>query len=297
MTPPPDHKAVLATIPVPERQAMQRRSDGAGLRHLALHLGALATTTLFLFGAGPLWWLALLPQGVLLCFLFTLQHECTHDTPFASRWLNRLVGHATGLVLIQPFTWFRHFHMAHHRHTNDPARDPELAGGGRPSTRRAWVWHMTGLPAWRGWAGNLLSQAAGGAAADFLPRRLERRVIREARVMLAIYALGFALAPTLLLWAWVVPMLLGQPFLRLYLLAEHGHCPPVADMLENTRTTHTGRLVRALAWNMPYHIEHHSAPNVPFHQLPALHAHMAEHLRSTSPSYRAFTRAYVTDLE
>ena len=273
------------------------RSDARGLRHLAGHLGAIALCSAIILWGGPLWWLAMLPQGVLLAFLFTLQHECTHDTPFATGWLNHLVGHATGLVLIQPLTWFRYFHLAHHRHTNDPERDPELAGGDRPGTRMAWALHVTGLPAWRGWITNLLGQAGGHGKANFLPRHKERQVRREARIYLALYGLGFALIPGPLVWLWVLPMLIGQPFLRLYLLAEHGRCPPVADMLENTRTTHTGRLVRALAWNMPYHIEHHSAPNVPFHHLPELHRHMAPHLRSTSPSYTQFTRDYVTHLD
>jgi fatty acid desaturase len=68
-------------------------------------------------------------------------------------------------------------------------------------------------------------------------------------------------------------------------------------MLENTRTTFTTRLVRFLSWNMPYHIEHHSAPNVPFHQLPALHREMHDHLVTTSPGYVAFTRDYVASLD
>jgi len=91
-------------------------------------------------------------------------------------------------------------------------------------------------------------------------------------------------------------VLIGQPALRAYLLAEHGLCPAVADMLENTRTTFTNRLVRALAWNMPYHAEHHSIPGVPFHQLPALHALTREHLKSTSPGYAAFSADYARAL-
>lgn len=90
-----------------------------------------------------------------------------------------------------------------------------------------------------------------------------------------------------------MPCLLGQPALRLYLLAEHGDCPQVADMLQNTRTTFTARAVRALAWNMPYHAEHHLAPQVPFHRLPALHALIRDRLRVTAPGYAAFTRDYL----
>ena len=101
---------------------------------------------------------------------------------------------------------------------------------------------------------------------------------------------------TLLLWIWIMPALIGQPFLRLYLLAEHGRCPFVANMLENTRTTFTNRLVRFVAWNMPYHTEHHAFPSVPFHRLPDLHKLMRDHLKVTERGYARFTRNYVAGL-
>ena len=100
----------------------------------------------------------------------------------------------------------------------------------------------------------------------------------------------------LALWLWLLPLLIGQPFLRAYLLAEHGLCPPVANMLENSRTTFTNRIVRFLAWNMPYHAEHHSYPNVPFHRLPAFHRLTQAHLKSTSDGYAEFTGDYIKAL-
>ncbi|MCP4820012.1 MAG: fatty acid desaturase, partial [Shimia sp.] len=83
---------------------------------------------------------------------------------------------------------------------------------------------------------------------------------------------------------------------RAYLLAEHGLCPPVTNMLANSRTTATNRLVRFLAWNMPYHAEHHAFPNVPFHQLPSLHSSLKPHLQSTSDSYTGFNKDYASRL-
>ena len=70
---------------------------------------------------------------------------------------------------------------------------------------------------------------------------------------------------------WIVPVLFGQPVLRLYLMAEHTGCPLVPDMLANSRTTLSNAAVRFIAWNMPYHAEHHAYPSVPFHHLPGLH--------------------------
>jgi fatty acid desaturase len=64
-------------------------------------------------------------------------------------------------------------------------------------------------------------------------------------------------------------------------------------MFENTRTTFTTRAVRWLAWNMPYHVEHHVWPAVPFHRLPEVHRLMRDELRVTAEGYAAFTKGYL----
>jgi len=240
----------------------------------------------------------MLPLGILLVFLFTLSHECTHQTPFASRVLNECVGHAIAPVLALPFVWFRYFHLAHHKHTNDPKHDPEITSHPRPGDWRSYLIYLSGWGYWSGMIVTLVSSAMGRATAPYLPERKADTLRREAQIILVIQSIALLSLfwSPLILWLWVVPVLLGQPVLRLYLLAEHGLCPPVANMLENTRTTFTLRGVRWLAWNMPYHIEHHSAPNVPFHKLPALHEVMAQHLVSTSQGYTEFTKDYAATL-
>jgi fatty acid desaturase len=283
----------LADLPRETRAALNIRATAPGLLHLAGYLGAIMATGTLIVLQPPLWWLALPVHGVLIVFLFTLQHECTHRTPFASDRLCDLVGHVIGLVLLNPFLWFRPFHFAHHRHTNRPG-DPELDGP-LLETRAQWLWHISGIPYWRAQVALLIRLACGRETPSWLPAAMRSRAEREARVLLAIHALALLtlLWSPLVLWLWIVPCLLGQPALRLYLLAEHGDCPQVADMLQNTRTTFTARAVRALAWNMPYHAEHHLAPQVPFHRLPALHALIRDRLRVTAPGYAAFTRDYL----
>jgi fatty acid desaturase len=293
-----DHKAALAALPTDRKEALQERSDLRGLLHLAGHVAALGACALPILMGWPGWWLALLPLGILTVFLFTLSHECTHYTPFRTRWLNNLVGHATSLPLMLPFAWFRYFHLAHHKFTNDPARDPELEHGPRPETWGQFLIYLSGLGYWRGMAGTLWRNAFGPIDAPYLPARQHGAIRREARVLLVLYtliALSLIWTP-LALWLWIVPVLIGQPFLRLYLLAEHGRCPPVANMLENSRTTYAGWPVRFIAWNMPFHAEHHSFPNVPFHKLPELNHDLAPLLKSTSPSYPAFAKDYTDSL-
>lgn len=295
-----DHKAFLRSLPATDKARLTRRADAPGLRHLALHGGLIAACALLIALRVPFWPLLIAPQGVLLAFLFTLQHETTHKTPFASEALNEWVGRITGVILFQPFLWFRHFHLAHHRHTNDPDHDPELAGLPKPDTWPDFLWHLSSVGYLRAKAEVLWRMAFGRIEADYLPARLHPRLRREARGLLAIYAVALALTvwvDPLLLWAWFVPLLVGFPVLRLYLLAEHGRCPTVASMFDNTRTTYTNRIVRFLAWNMPYHAEHHVYPQVPFHALPDFNRVIHDHLSQTSPGYRAFTRDYVAGFD
>ena len=291
-----DHRTFLRSLPAEERVRLTEKSDAAGLGHLAAHAGLIAGLGLLIAMEIPFWWLLLLPQGILLAFLFTLQHECTHKTPFATGFLNEWTGWVCGLLIFQPFLWFRYFHLAHHRHTNDPENDPELEGLPKPNDWRSFWWHLLTVRYWADKCRLLLSNAFGHPGRDYLPAGSLRRIRRESRLLLAAYAallLLTLLVSDVLVWTWLVPLVLGFPFLRLYLLAEHGRCPAVANMFDNTRTTYTNRLVRFLAWNMPYHVEHHVMPQVPFHRLPGFHQSVRDWLRHTSSGYVAFTRDYV----
>jgi fatty acid desaturase len=268
-----------------------QRSDAPGLRHLAGHVAALLLTGFGIWLArGSLWiWPAMLLHGVVLIFLFTPLHETIHRTAFKTRALNEAVAFVIGVLILLPREYFRAFHFAHHRFTQDPVRDPEL-GAPRPATLRQWLWHVSGMPYWIAQIRGTIGHALGRATETFYKDDNQRRaVIREARITLAIYAVvvvaSLATGSTVALLYWVIPALLGQPALRLYLMAEHGLCPLVPDMLENTRTTYTNALMRALAWNMPYHAEHHAYPAVPFHRLAEVNRAIAPRLKVTAPGY------------
>ncbi len=272
------------------------KSDRRGLVHFGLHLGLFAATGTAVWFARPVWWLllpALLLHGLVLVAFFAPTHEAIHRTAFRSRWLNSLAGWWGGLLLLLPPDYFRAFHFAHHAATQDPARDPELATP-RPATWPQYLWHASGLPYWLYQARGAVTHALARVPEPFANERMRRRIVVEARWLLGLIALllagSLALQSCALLWLWVLPALLGQPFLRLYLLAEHWGCPLVPDMLANTRTTLTNRTVRWLAWNMPFHVEHHAYPAVPFHRLPDLHALIGQQIRIQAPGYVAFTR-------
>jgi fatty acid desaturase len=294
-----DHDRFLRALPPDVRGTLVRRRDGPGLVRLAGHGGAILPLGAFIAAGVPAWWALLLPQGVLIVFLFTAMHETSHRTAFATGWLNDAVARVAGVLLVLPPEWFRLFHFAHHRHTQDPLHDPELASP-KPETPGQYFVHLTGVPLWCGALKVIVTNALGRNRDAFVPTSAKARITREARVILALYgtlALGsVSLGSALLVWVWILPALLGQPVLRLYLLAEHGRCPLVANMFENSRTTFTNRAVRWIAWNMPYHAEHHAFPAVPFHRLPDLHTLSAPHLRTTEAGYARFTARYAAGL-
>ena len=295
-----DHKAFMKSLPAGEKGRLTERSDAAGLRHLALHSGLILLLAVLIAAEVPFWWVLLLPQGLLIAFLFTLQHEATHKTPFENEEINEWVGWACGILIFQPFLWFRYFHLAHHRYTQDPENDPELLGLPKPDDWRSFAWHVSCIGYWKDKAVLLWSNAFGTIDSPYLPDRVHDRLRAEARRMLALYTvlLMFTLFATpVLIWIWLVPLAVGFPFLRVYLLAEHGRLRYVADMFDNTRTTFTNAIVQFLAWNMPYHVEHHVFPQVPFYLLPEFHRLTHEKILHSCNGYSAFAREYTAGFD
>jgi fatty acid desaturase len=274
---------------------LEIRSDAAGLLRLTGHAATLfATGWILTLSLGTVWVIpAILLHGAVLVFLFSALHESVHRTAFGSRWLNDAVAWICGAVLLLPPDYFRRFHFAHHRHTQDPARDPELAIP-KPATFGAWLLHVSGLPYWSANLVAVLRHARGRVSEPFIPPRAAPGIVREARLLLALYAAivivsALAGSPAALVY-WVIPILLGQPLLRMFLMAEHAGCPLVPDMLANTRTTLTNAVLRFFTWNMPFHAEHHAFPSVPFHRLPAVHQALAPDLEVVTPGYLAVQR-------
>jgi fatty acid desaturase len=294
-----NHRTSIANLEPTLRRSLIERSDRPGLLRAGFHLGAILVLGTLIALRVPLWFLLLPAHGILIVFLFTAMHECTHETAFKNSTLNTAISGISGFLILIPPAWFRFFHFAHHRHTHDPARDPELQTP-KPSSLMGYVKHVSGLPLWSAAIRNLLRNAAGRSADDFVPEKARPRVIFEARVMLALYVLIAAVSvfwgSSLVIWTWIVPALLGQPFLRIFLLAEHTNCPHVENMFENTRTTFTTWLVRLVAWNMPFHAEHHALPTVPFHKLPDLHEAVRDHLKITADGYARFNGELVSNL-
>jgi fatty acid desaturase len=294
------HRAAVAAIPREEYLALQRLSDRQGARRLAGHLGLLALTGLAIAETGGALRLAAqVAHGVVLVFLFAACHEAIHRTAFATPRFNDRLAVAAGFLILLPPKAFRAFHFAHHRHTQDPARDPELATP-KPRSLAEYALHLTGWRYWWGQGAAMLGAALGRPLPPWTPPRAARRIRAEARAFLAGYALvalASAVSGSAAAWEhWVLPALLGQPVLRAYLLAEHAGLPFGNDMLRNTRTTVTARALAWLAWEGNHHTAHHAAPTVPFFRLAAMTDRLRPHGIAEAAGYRAAHRRILATL-
>lgn len=274
---------------------LSRKSDAPGVLRLFLHFAAITGTGILVWRATGTPWIvpAMFIHGVFVVFLFMPHHECIHQTAFQSPWLSKAVNWLLGLVVFYPPQYFRFWHLTHHRFTQDRERDPEIVPPAVTS-RRSYIWWVLGLPyLWRR-IDNLKIALTGKVTQSFVPQQRKEEIVREARIAWGIYAIVAIVAAATDPWApllyWLGPYVLAQPLLRLYQLGEHTGTEYTDDTLRNTRTTVSNRFVRWLAWNMPYHTEHHLYPGVPFHALPKLHHLVKDRLQTLSPGYVSVNR-------
>jgi fatty acid desaturase len=276
------------------------RSNRPGLVRVLSHyaviaaLGALIWLVTARYGLG--WAVPLIvAQGYFVAFLFMVVHETAHKTAFRHRALNLAIGHLSSFAIALPYDYYCLFHWDHHRHTQNPEKDPELLVGPVPNSDAHLALAYSGLLQVAIRVRLMLRHAlTGNVTAPWIPADKRSLIVAEARGYTAGYALllaaSLALSTAILLWIWVIPLILGQSFLRPYLYAEHTGCERTRSAFHNTRTTYTGALVKWFAWNMPYHVEHHAYPSVPFHALPRLNRIVADRIVYHGEGYLAVTR-------
>lgn len=275
----------LRVVPRDRLRTLSRKSDLYGSLQTASFAIALTATTAGLLDAAAFPGAAVaaifIAHGVLLNCLYAGQHELSHWTAFRSKWLNDRVGELFGFLTLNPFHTDRWAHFAHHRATQDPARDSELIGM-KPFTTLTYALNLVGIDFWRRRIGSILAAAADrGLEADYwLTSEQRGAVILEARFTVALWlviaAASAAAGSWLALWLWIGPLLTTKVVHQLQNTGEHTEMPNDPDIFRNTRTLVGPPPMRWLMWNMSYHTAHHAFPGVPFHALPSLHREIVD---------------------
>lgn len=292
-------------VPQADLDRLGRRCDAVGILYFSGHYALISLGAWLTWRAYP--GVAFVPilcaHAFVIGFLFSPLHECAHGTAFRSRWLNETVLWITAIVYVVPPYFFRYFHLGHHRYTQMPGKDPSLVLP-EPATFGQYLWYCAGLWFWWRNITWMVKHAFGfmdPSSTLYVPKGKRRLMVIEARVMVGLYTLigvvalsaGFG---TELMICWLLPRFLGEPIQRIVRVAEHVGCAESPDLLTNTRTTLSNWAVNAVAWQMPYHAEHHLFPNVPFHALPALHRLVASRVIVEPHGYIAGQRKIISML-
>src|SRR3984957_12607843 len=207
--------AVLDRVLSPaELRALSGRNNAAGARRVAIHAALLIGTGWLGAIAGPVTVVpAMLAFGLVQVALFAPAHEATHQTAFASRRANQVVGWLAACPSLLNLEFYTAFHFAHHRHTQIPGRDPELDMAA-PNDVASYVRRVLGVPFWRlrllvvadAWRGDM-------SRYPYVSVQAAPGIIRSVRAMSATMVGGSIVAA--LLWGrmapltfWILPQLL-----------------------------------------------------------------------------------------
>lgn len=295
-----DRARQMRVVPAAVLKRLYMRSNKAGAIQTLAHLFLLVAGGALVWQTRGSWWAvpALLAQAVFINTLFGAMHESVHYGSFRTRRLADVLAFLSGAAILNNAGFYRHYHLAHHRYTQDPARDPELITSGTPSSWGNYLLRVSALPFLALRVRDIFLFPCGFKGdVDYIHPLAWTEVRRWGRLLLGFYALllvgSLALETTVLLWVWVLPLLIGLPLLRLYLVAEHTLCPNSDDGFANTRTTLSNPLVRFLMWNLPYHAEHHLFPNIAFYRLPEAHRYLRPHLKFVATGYVQVNREII----
>ncbi|MEO0676395.1 MAG: fatty acid desaturase [Pseudomonadota bacterium] len=286
-----------------EMRALLEKNDWIAGRDAAIWIGLIALTGGLAAALYPSWWA--LPIWLAYGVLYgsgadARWHECGHRTAFKSVWANEVIYQIASFMLIRnPVVW-RSSHMRHHTDTIVVGRDPEIQLMRPPDLRRLLL-NLVGIPYMVDHVKRLALHASGKLHPEeetFVPEADRPKVIRIARIWVTIFAAAIAAA---LIWqTWLPLLLIGGP--RFYggwhmvmtgTLQHLGLAENVSDHRLNTRTVMMNRVNRFLYLNMNYHLEHHMFTQVPYYNLPKLHALIAHECPAPDASIWAAYRRLI----
>lgn len=249
--------------------------------------GFFATPFAVVSGVLPLW-LAIGVMAIITYAAYTVMHDAVHGAIVGKHrsmlWLQNFLGHGMGFVLGFPFVAHRFEHIAHHRHTNDPERDPDfqIAEMGQSPFKavRSACRLLSGQYSF--YVEQQWHRASTAEKFTVVTEALVAWGARVAFVAQGYWLEGFAL--------FVVGALLGLIAL-IYLFAYIVHRPhdQVGRYVDTSTIVLDGPGNSVLTWCwlfQNYHSIHHLFPKVPFYKYKALYEEIEPIMRAKgSPIY------------
>lgn len=213
--------------------------------------------------------------------LAILMHDGAHGVLMRTKaWNDPVSQWLTAFPVFADTLPYRHYHLVHHRKTQQPD-DPDLYLSApfpitRASLRRKMLRDITGQTGFKQRRAQI--RAALGRPGQPLSERwaiFRRKLGGPIIANLVLIALFVAFGkPHYYVMFWLLPLLTWyMVVLRIRNIAEHAVVPDNDDVLRSARTTYASWWERALLapyW-VNYHVDHHLLMYVPCFNLPKLH--------------------------
>ncbi len=221
-------------------------------------------------GALALWWA--MPLNIFLAYsCYTPVHEATHRNITTSghrhAWLNNVVGNLSASPLFGSFHLHQLTHLAHHAHTNNPAKDPDQ-----------WmVSHNAWSLLWRSFT---VAGVHLGLGVKLARTRADGRWRLGNAIAYTLLAVGAAVwlavqyNTTAVLLTTFASALLASALLAIVFdwLPHHPHVSQ--DRWQHTRVVTfvpgVQSMLDHLLYGQTYHLVHHLYPRVPFYRYKAV---------------------------
>ena len=262
-----------ATLRAREKAIAEKYIGGTPWLMIAWGLGNvtlwLALWPLTLTGVLPLW-----AGFIIATFCVTLSylpsHDAQHDiiVPRTSprHWLNELFGHIVIFPLGLPFRTARTTHLQHHRHTNDPVRDPDYHVHAPTAAATIWKSLQNRQPRSAGskrYGQILMALGTPDARAAMIDAVLMN--LFNLALLCGLAWSGYAIEAALLWW---LPRQIAITYINFYLSWAPHHPATETGRYRETRAFRSvwGNIGSS---GMQYHIIHHLYPNIRLNWTPA----------------------------
>ncbi len=218
--------------------------------------------------------------------MFTPMHDSAHSSVWRSNLaINDAIGRICSFYFIAPFAAFRYVHLEHHKHTNDPEKDPDFWSARGIALLRPLQWASQEFHYYVPYL-SIISQKP-------LVERVEVIV-----TLFASYAFVIHAANTIgwkLVWIWILPLRIAVILLAWmfdYIPHRPHQLTRKQDMYGSTSkiggffsvSSPLAPLLSILMINQNYHNIHHLFPTVPFYFYPSIwHKHKDDLIHNGTP--------------
>lgn len=263
---------------------------------LPVHLAIITVATVAM-ARGWLPW-ALLPLvslviGVSFAGITFVAHEALHGGIVRTRWLRHGIGWiGFAPFMVSPRLWQVWHNREHHGHTNQVGHDPDmypvlddyrasrlvqLITDGFALGGRRWTGVLSLLFGFTVQSKQILVTAYGRG---WLAPGALAVVVIETAVALALWiAVAWLVGPLAFVFAYAVPLVVGNTIVMAFILTNHGLSPLTAtnDPLANSLSVTLPRGLEWLTLGFGYHTEHHLFPAMSTRHGPTVRAALRRH--------------------